>query len=271
MTMPQPILAALAAVAAFAAVSAHASPTQENPAPAAAAVDPRALAVLKASCAALAAARTLSFTATDTYERGARNGQPLYSTVKSQVTLQRPDKLKVIKLGDGTPDEFYYDGKQVMAYVPSLHVVAIADAPATVDEMLTSAWELAETHFPFADVIVSQPCDVFDEGMKSAFYVGQSKVVGGVTTDVIAVNLNNAEGEMWIGADDHLPRMIRTRHPSDPAHADYQTEYSDWQVNPPVDASAFTSAEAAQARRIAFLPPSLASARGGAVAADGKK
>lgn len=246
-------------LAACLVLAAHAASAQDRAAaPAKTSIDPKALAILKASCAALENARTMSFTAVDTYERAARNGQPIYYSVKSDVTLQRPDKLRVIKVGDGIPDEFYYDGKSVMAYVPSEDVVAVADAPPTIDEMLTAAWDNAETYFPFSDVMVSHPCDVFDEGLKSAFYIGQSRVVGGVPTNVIALTTDNAQGQMWIGADDHLPRMIRTNYPAEPARANYQTEYSDWRLGVPVDPSAFTSAKAAAAKRIAFQPPSAA-------------
>lgn len=197
----------------------------------------------------------------DTYEHAARNGQPLYYTVKSDVTLKRPDKLKVVKVGDGVPDEFYYDGKTVMAYVPSEQVVAVADAPPTIDEMLSSAWDYAEIHFPFADALVSNPCDIFD-GLKSAFYVGQSQVVGGVTTDIVALSLGDAQGEMWIGASDHLPRMVRTVYRNEPAQARYQTEYSNWRVDAPVDASVFTSPRAMAAKHIAFQPPSATGGQG---------
>jgi hypothetical protein len=252
---------ALAAEAALAqapgASSAHAS------------IDPKAVAVLKASCAVLSGAQTLSFTAVDTYQRAARNGQPLYYTVRSEVTLQRPNKLRVIKSGDGLPDEFYYDGTTVMAYVPSQDLVAVADAPPTVDEMLASAWDRAGMHFPFADVIVSDPCDVFDEGMRSAFFVGQSTVVGGVKTDMIALTLSHAQGEMWIGADDHLPRMIRTNYPNEPARASYETDYSDWRLGAPVDASTFTSDKAAAAKRMAFQPPSPGGQGAPVAASDG--
>ena len=244
---------ALAAFAAGTALAAQAAPTGTS------GVDPKAEAILRASCAALSGAQTVSFTAIDTYQRAARNGQPLYYSVRSEVSLQRPNKLRVIKTGDGVPDEFYYDGTTVMAYVPSQELVAVADAPPTIDEMLASAWDRAGIHFPFADVIVSDPCDVFDEGMKSAFYVGQSTVVGGVKTDMIALTLGHAQGEMWIGVDDHLPRMIRTNYPNEPGRASYETDYSDWRLGAAIDASAFTSGKAAAAKRIAFQPP-----RGGA-------
>src|SRR5260370_1034491 len=93
--------------------------------PAAATVDtkpvlePKAIELLKASCARLAAAHSMSFTAEVTYESPSRMGFPLAYTTKSDVVMQRPDKLRVITLGDGPASEFYYDGKMLSAYTPS--------------------------------------------------------------------------------------------------------------------------------------------------------
>ena len=162
----------------FDAVSAQNSATQQaTPAT----INPKVTTILRAACDKLSAAKNMSFTTVDTYERAARNGQPLYYTVLNQVTLQRPDKLRVIKLGDGIPDEFYYDGKVMAAYVPSTDLVAAADAPPTIDLMLDAAWHVGAIYFPFGDVIVSKTCAVIDK-LISAFYVGQSVVVGGTKT-----------------------------------------------------------------------------------------
>lgn len=222
-------------------------------------IEPKAAAILKSSCDVLAGAKAMSFTALNTYEKAARNGQPLYYAVRNQVTLQRPDKLRVITPGDGIPDEFYYDGKSMMVYVPSTNMVAVADAPPTVDAMIDTAWNTAAIYFPFADVILSKPCDVFEkEGMDSAWYVGQSHVVGNTTTDMVAVAAENVQAELWIGADDHLPRMVRVVYPHEPAHALYQTEYSNWHLTDAADAGAFTSEKAAKGTRIPFQPPGAA-------------
>lgn len=220
------------------------------------AIEPRAVNVLQASCGALAGAKAMSFTAVNTYEKAARNGQPLYYAVLNRVTMQRPDKLRVITPGDGVADEFYYDGKAVMAYVPSQELVAVADAPPTIDQMVDFVWNTAAIYFPFVDVILSRPCDVFEkEGMNSAFYVGQSHVIGGTTTDMVAVAADNVQAELWIGAEDHLPRMVRVSYPHEPAHARYQTEYSDWHLTEAAELGAFTSEKAAKAPRIPFNPP----------------
>lgn len=233
-----------------------ASKDAPKPAPSApATIEPRATELLKAASAALAAAKTLSFDAVATYERAAANGQPLFYSTVSQVKLQRPDRLRVITLGDGVPDEIYYDGKQIAAYIPSANLVAIADAPPTLDKLLDEVWEKAAIYFPFADVLASDPYKELSKNLRSAFVVGQSIAVGGVKTDVIAIAGDDAAGQIWLGADDHLPRLIRVVYAHEPAHSLYQTEFSNWKLGETLADSAFRSEKAHAARRIEFAPP----------------
>jgi hypothetical protein len=229
------------------------------PAPAAKAaapsLEPKAVEILKAASETLRRAKTLSFTAIATYEKSAANGQPLYYSSVHDVTLQRPDKLRVITRGDGTPDEFYFDGKTMMAYVPSKDLVAIAEAPANLDALVDHAFEKAAIYFPFADMVASDPYAEMSKMMKSAFYVGRSIAVGGVTTDMVAVAGPDVAAEIWIGVDDHLPRLVRAIYAHEPARARYQTEYAQWKLDGTVDPGAFASAKAAAGRRIDFAPP----------------
>ena len=257
--------AALLALAAPAAFAQNApAPTQAAPAaqaatPAEAApaptLEPKAMAILKATSQKLGAAKTVAFTAVSTYERAARNGQPLYYSSIHEVTLERPDKLRVITPGDGTPDEFYYDGKTMKAYVPSSNVVAVADAPPTIDQLLDHAWEKAAIYFPFADVLASDPMAELSKTLKTAFYVGRSIAVGGVPTEMIALAGDEVAAEVWIGVADHLPRQVRVVYANEPAHARYQTVFSDWRLNVPVTPGMFTNPKALRAERIDFAPP----------------
>src|SRR5208282_984338 len=137
-------------------------------------LEPKAIDILKAASARLAAAKTMSFTAIVSYESPSRFGPPLIYSTKSEVTLQRPDKLKVITLGDGPPSEFYYDGKVMMAFAPNENLVAVADAPPTIDAALQAAYDSAAIYFPFDDVIVADPYKDIADRLKVAFYIGQS-------------------------------------------------------------------------------------------------
>ena len=75
--------------------------------------------LLKAASDRLAAAKSMSFTAVASYEYPSQLGPPILYTVRYDVTMQRPDKLRVIIPGDGPASEFYYDGKSMMAYAPA--------------------------------------------------------------------------------------------------------------------------------------------------------
>ena len=218
-------------------------------------LEPKAIELLKASCARLAAAHSMSFTAEVTYESPSRMGFPLAYTTKSDVVMQRPDKLRVITLGDGPASEFYYDGKVMMAYAPAEDLVAIAEAPPTLDETMEVAYHNAAIYFPFDDVIVSDPYKDISEDLRMAFYIGQSNVVGGTTTDMIAYDTGGVFIEIWIGAEDKLPRMLRAIFSDDPMKLRHRLEISNWHIDPNVTADFFTSEKAASAKHIKFARP----------------
>ena len=98
---------------------------------------------------------------------------PLVYTTRSDVTLQRPDKLRVISPGDGPASEFYYDGKTMVAFMPAENLVAVAAAPPAIDAVLEAAYHSAAIYFPFADVMVADPYGDIAKSLELAFYIGQ--------------------------------------------------------------------------------------------------
>ncbi len=220
-------------------------------------LEPKAVDILKAACARLAAAHSMSFTAIVTYENPSRLGFPLAYGTKSDVLLERPNKLRVITLVDGPASEFYYDGKTMMALAPAENLVAVADAPATVDAMLETAYHSASVYFPFDDVIVADPYKDIAQGLSVAFYVGQSKIVGGTTTDIVAYDSGGVFIEAWIGTEDKLPRLLRAIYDDDPLHLRHVLVFSDWKLDVAVPEGAFTTSKAASAKRIPFASPNM--------------
>ncbi|HEX9555878.1 MAG TPA: DUF2092 domain-containing protein [Reyranella sp.] len=218
-------------------------------------IEPAAMALVKAMSDRLAAAKTMSFTAVATYESADRTGEPLAYFTRSQVTLQRPDKLSVITPGDGPRTEFYYDGKTAQAYEPAANLVAVAQAPDTIDAMLRAAFQYAAIYFPFTDIVVSDPLKAISENLTIAFVVGKSNVVAGVPTDIVVLVGKYAHVQLWIGSDDKLPRLARAIFVGDPAHYRHTVALSDWKLDQPVAADSFTSAALAGARRIDFVAP----------------
>jgi hypothetical protein len=237
-----------------------------KPAPTAAppALEPKALAILKASSDRLAAAHTMSFTALETYESPSRQGHPLVYANKFEVTLQRPDKLRVIMPGDGPASEFYYNGKTMTAYAPAENLIAVTDAPPTIDAAMEANYHLSGTYFPFDDLIVTDPYKDMADGLKLAYYIGQSHIagdigqshVGDATTDMVAYIDNGVFIQVWIGAEDKLPRVIHAIYLDDPAALRHNLLLSNWKLDPAVPADDFAPPpSAANAKRIPFAHP----------------
>jgi hypothetical protein len=240
------------------AQSQQAPPTQtqtSEPRAAEPALEPKAIEMLKVSSSRLAAARTMRFTAVTSYESPSRLGPPLVYTTTSEVTLQRPNKLRVVVSGDGPASEFYYNGKTVMAFTPAGNLVAIADAPSTIDATLEAAYHIAGIYFPFTDAIVADPYGDIAKDLELAFYIGQSAVVGGVKTDMVAYASHGVFVQMWIGTQDKLPRRARAVFRNDPQRLRHQVDLSNWKLDGDVPAGTFASARAAAAKPIPFAHP----------------
>jgi hypothetical protein len=219
-------------------------------------LEPKAVEILKAAGSRLATARTMSFTAVESYENPSRQGHPLVYANKYQVTLQRPDKLRVDLSGDGPASEFYYDGKRMMAFAPAENLVAIAEAaPPTIDKALESAYHSAAIYFPFTDLIVTDPYQDLAPGLKLAYYVGQSHIVGGTTTDIVAYAGDGVFAQVWIGSDSKLPLLVHALYLDDPDGLRHTLQLSNWQLDQSVSSDVFGSSTASNAKRIPFAHP----------------
>lgn len=221
-------------------------------------IEARAMDMIKATSARLAAARSVSFTAIVNVEFPSRLGPPLAYAVRYDVSMQRPDKLKIVQSGAGPASEFYYDGKAIMAYAPAEDLVAVADAPPTVEGALKMAYDVAGTYFPFTDLLVADPNAALTTDVIHAFYIGPSNAVGGVPTEAIAWATKDVFLQMWIGTEDKLPRRIRAMFADDPLKLRHDMELSNWKLDGVQAADLAAAPKAQAARRIAFAKPEAA-------------
>lgn len=249
------LLVALAVIASPAGAAEAGKPAAAPATAPALVIEPRVLDLLKATSARLAAAGTLQFTAVTSYEAPSQLGPPLLFTTRSAVTLQRPDKLRVLTAADGPATEFYLDGKTITAFAPVEKLVAVAEAPPTLDGALKFAYDTAAIYYPFTDLILPDAYAELTDGLKLAYYIGQSRVVGGTVTDMVALAYDNLFLQLWIGAEDKLPRRVRAMYRNDPLLLRQDLELSDWQLNVAVPAGSFAPAGAATAARIPLAAP----------------
>ena len=106
---------------------------------------------------------------------------------------------------------------------------------------------------PFADVLLDKPFGDLSKGLTSAFVVGQSRVVGGTLTNIVSVADGTSHMQIWIGAQDNLPRQLVVSESRDGQTTRNMVVYSNWRVNPTVAASLFSSAPG-KARQVELKP-----------------
>jgi hypothetical protein len=249
--------AAPAAPGKSAAAAKATKPAAKKPAPSGFkyVVEPRAMELLKAMSTRLASAQSMSFTATVGYEYPSKAGPALVYTMRYEVTMQRPDKLRILMPGDGPASEFYYDGRSMVAYAPAENLAAVANAPPTIAAALLAAFKTAGIYFPFSDLLVADPYAALADGVKLAYVVGPSANVGGTKTEMVVWANDAVHVQAWIGAEDKLPRRMRAVFAGDPLGLRHEMELSNWQLDAAVPPESFVSPKAQAAGRMVFGSP----------------
>ena len=250
-----PLAAAALSCLAVPAMAQQAAPAAPAAQPKAPALEPKALEILKAMSAKLAGAKSIAFTVTTAFDQPGRDNQPIFYGTKSNVALVRPNRFAVDTLGDGPRTAFYYNGKDMAVSMPDKKLIAVADAPGNVEDMLEQAFVKAGIYFPWVDLITSDPYGEIEKGLKTAFYIGQSKIIGDTVTDMVAFANGNVMVQMWIGAKDRLPRLVSIVPVEAGQRGRQMIQFSNWSLNKSISASTFEAKGRNSARKIEFAKP----------------
>ena len=141
------------------------------------------------------------------------------------------------------------------AFAPAENLGAVSAAPPTLEGALKQAFERAAIYFPFTDLLLPDPYAAISPGAIQAFVVGPSAVVGGVKTDMLVWASNDVFMQIWIGAEDKLPRRIRAQFSADPKRLRHELELSNWQLDAALPADAFSTAKAKAGQPMSFAAP----------------
>ncbi|MEI8349966.1 MAG: DUF2092 domain-containing protein [Candidatus Omnitrophota bacterium] len=254
------IIGALLAV--FLVTAADNAPAQQQAqggSPALAEVSPpvvhqRALSVLKRMSDTLSQAKTIRFSARSIVPVRTPSGMwaSLYGT--SRVVKEGASKLFAQTRGDFFPYDFYFNGTTITAYSPTKNLYAERNEPGTVNNLIENAYKEEGRSFPYADILVAEPYSVLTEGLINAVYVGQS-VIDGVKTDHLAFSNKGVQWQIWVGVQDHLPRLVDATYLDDASEPSYTVEFSDWKLNEPVEAGQFIFKNKSKAVKVEFRKP----------------
>jgi hypothetical protein len=215
-------------------------------------IDPLALKVLKAVTDPIREAKAYSFRTRGTRENVADNGQIITYFNTSEITVERPDKLRVDFKGRGQDVQLFYNGGQAVLYAPGPKLYATVPAPKTLDGVL-DALEKRDVYLPVKNLLESDPYQSLAPDLKTAYVIGKMQMFD-LAVHHLAFTEENAEWQLWV-TDGQSPRIQRLQviNKALPGRPRVTVEFSDWNLNASVQPDMFSFKKPTAAREIDFL------------------
>jgi hypothetical protein len=233
------------------------APVTSSAAPAAVAApvaetrDADAIAALEKMGAALRAMESFGLKAETSTDYVTDGGQKVSVDGSATWRVRSPDRFVATVSNDRQQREFYYDGKSLTVWSPTLKYYAVIDqVPPTIGELVTHAAEKG-IEFPLPDLFLWGTPQAPLESVSSAFLVGPASLEG-EETDHYAYRQPGADWQVWISRKTSLPAKVSITSQGDPALPTYSARLH-WDSAPGGD-GAFAFKPPADARRIEFVP-----------------
>ncbi|UVA81823.1 DUF2092 domain-containing protein [Pandoraea commovens] len=186
-------------------------------------------------------------------------GQNVGFLHQTELSVQRPDKVRAVVTGQARNRGFVYDGKTFTLYQESQgkRYFSQASAPPTIDELIRDIDEKYQVGMPLADLFYwgMDPDDATQ--LRSALFIGLDRV-GGEWCNHYAFQQPDVDWELWIRVGSRpLPCRFVITDTSQPSRPRHSVNYR-WDVNPTFPSGTFTYKAPAGAQRIEMRPPSAA-------------
>lgn len=202
------------------------------------AVDPDAQSVLAAMSNYLGSLKSFQVEYAAADEIVTPEGQKLQFLHSGEVTLERPDKLHVIRRGAAGIGEIFLDGKKLSFFGKATNMYVQLDASSidvAIDAMRKIGFEASG-----ADFLAAKPLNLATTDMISGTHVGMT-YIDGVEVHQLAFRGKEVDWQLWVTAGDTpLPMryVVTTKWFS--GSPQFTLDMKKWNAAPPVDAARFT-------------------------------
>ncbi len=172
----------------------------------------------------------------------------------SNVTVQRPNKLKAIFNGDEKSRRSYFDGETLTMYSVTRNIYAQKKIPGTIDNAIDFVFETFGFSVPLADIVYADPYAILIENVDKGHFLGKHKVEG-VVCNHLAFQQDLIDWQIWIeDGETPLVRKLVITYKKEEGHPEYEAEISNWVLNPSLSNDDFKFTPTAGVEKIEFLP-----------------
>jgi hypothetical protein len=216
-------------------------------------IDPLALDVLRAVAEPVEHAQAFSFKALVEEEQLATNGQIVTFFHTVDVTVQRPDKIRLTFKGRGQQVEFYRENGTITMYAPDAKLYTTMQTKSTIDASLADL-RTKDVDIPIAPFLRSDLYDLVAKAVITGYVIGRVKVYD---QDVhqLAFTAPDADFQLWVTGEPNA-RFVRAEMVNKKLEGKPRTtiQFLDWDLNPTISPDEFTFTKPADAAEISMMP-----------------
>ncbi len=218
------------------------------------AIEARADRILRAMSEYLQSADQFTFQADVSYDSVLVNGQKIQYGGTGEITVHRPDRLRVEHRGDEGDLRVVFNGRTFTLYDLSVDFYAQKEIKADIDTAVDRMFEKFGFSVPTADLIYADPYSTLTASVDSGFHVGLHTVQG-VRCHHLAFSQESIDWQIWIEDGPRpLPRKLLITYKDEPGSPQYAVQLSGWDLRPHISDAYFEFHPPEGVGRIEFLP-----------------
>jgi hypothetical protein len=221
---------------------------QQAPSPS----DPQA--AVQRMCDYLLSLKQFSFRAEAYDDEVFEGGKKLQYGFDMEITVKRPDKIRIQADGDKVNSEFFLNGTTITLFDKMKKAYAVMEVPAGIEEALDRATTEFGLQMALADVASPRLKEHIWRGANRSIYAGLHKVRG-VPCHHIAIDKDDAEIQLWIDAGPQpLPRKVLFSMKKLDGSPQWMAFMGDWKTGISADDNFFRFVAPEGARKAKFAP-----------------
>ncbi len=217
-------------------------------------IEPQADRILRQMGEYLRTAGEFTFRADITYDSMQIGGEEIQFGGVANVSVRRPDRLRVNFDGDERRHRVFYDGSKFTLFDVAADLYAVSEVSSTLDAAVDLVFDKYGFSVPIADFVYADPYATLIENVEAGFWVGLHSV-DGVPSHHLFFSQDSIDWQIWIEEGPRpVPRKLLITYKDDPDSRQYTARLSGWNFQPRLSEHYFQFHPPDGANEMEFLP-----------------
>ena len=217
-------------------------------------INSEAINILKRGLDNLSALEKFNVTTQNTLEDVINDSYRIDYETSSDLTIHRPDKVRIERYGLEMHQLFFFNGNQFTLHNPYHKVYATRSLKGSLEDMFHIARDTFGLRAPSSDLIYSNSFELLSQNIRVAEVIGK-EMINEVMCDHLLFIRPNVSFQIWISESaPYLPYKYVVTDTSTPHLLSYSTLMTQWNLEPEMSDTMFEFSSTEDVHQIEFIP-----------------